>query len=351
MSNLKNNSFLYLRTTHQFHLVDPSPWPLLAALGGFMLTTGLVSYMHKFLGGWILLVSGFIVVLFVMYVWWRDIVSSSAIKTFFNNTITLSSFLITPPTSLSKISMLSWVATQYDESIFIICCILAWVFMFGVAQIGFLIIYVVYKKDTFFVNEVLPHFKKLSLFRKVLFGSFTVFTAIPNKFWINVNIHFVVLCTLSAILYFLFSIFPFLFFCYWMYLMLCLESFIFGLLYEYSEYYKKIINFMLFGNSDEPFAADYFYWFWGNMFRQAGKKAAPLITTVVALEAKRQQENQQKNDYANLQTAEAAATKQGFQNPTERAGFHTDRRNEWVQENGAVTKFMKFVEDASSGGP
>jgi len=74
MSNLKNNSFSYLRTTHQFHLVDPSPWPLLAALGGFMLTTGLVSYMHKFLGGWSLLVSGFVVVLFVMYVWWRDIV-------------------------------------------------------------------------------------------------------------------------------------------------------------------------------------------------------------------------------------------------------------------------------------
>ena len=74
MSNLKNNSFSYLRTTHQFHLVDPSPWPLLAALGGFMLTTGLVSYMHKFLGGWSLLVLGFTVVFFVMYVWWRDIV-------------------------------------------------------------------------------------------------------------------------------------------------------------------------------------------------------------------------------------------------------------------------------------
>jgi cytochrome c oxidase subunit 3 len=74
MSNLKNNSFSYLRTTHQFHLVDPSPWPLLSSLGGFMLTTGLVSYMHKFIGGWSLLMTGFIVIFFVMYVWWRDIV-------------------------------------------------------------------------------------------------------------------------------------------------------------------------------------------------------------------------------------------------------------------------------------
>ena len=73
MSNIKNN-FSYLNTTHQFHLVDPSPWPLLAALGGFMLTTGLVSYMHKMLGGWNLFLNGFVVILFVMYVWCRDIV-------------------------------------------------------------------------------------------------------------------------------------------------------------------------------------------------------------------------------------------------------------------------------------
>ena len=75
MSNIKNKfDFKYLSTTHQFHLVDPSPWPLLASLGGFFLTTGLVSYMHKFLGGFGLLLNGFMVVFFVMYVWWRDIV-------------------------------------------------------------------------------------------------------------------------------------------------------------------------------------------------------------------------------------------------------------------------------------
>jgi cytochrome c oxidase subunit 3 len=75
MSNLMNNhNFSYLRTTHQFHLVDPSPWPFLAALGSLMLTSGLVSYMHKMLGGFELFVNGIVVILFVMYVWWRDIV-------------------------------------------------------------------------------------------------------------------------------------------------------------------------------------------------------------------------------------------------------------------------------------
>lgn len=75
MSTLKNNFNLkYLNTTHQFHLVDPSPWPLMASLGAFFLTTGLVSYMHKFIGGWSLFLNGFLLIIYVMYVWWRDIV-------------------------------------------------------------------------------------------------------------------------------------------------------------------------------------------------------------------------------------------------------------------------------------
>lgn len=75
MSLLRNNSSLsYIRTTHQFHLVDPSPWPFLAGLSGLMITSGLVSYMHKMLGGFELFINGIIVIFFVMYVWWRDII-------------------------------------------------------------------------------------------------------------------------------------------------------------------------------------------------------------------------------------------------------------------------------------
>lgn len=73
MNNIKN-TFDYLKTKHKFHLVDPSPWPLLASLGAFMLTTGGVLYMHKILGGWDLFINGLLLILFVMYVWWRDVV-------------------------------------------------------------------------------------------------------------------------------------------------------------------------------------------------------------------------------------------------------------------------------------
>ena len=35
---------------HPFHLVDPSPWPLVAALGGLSLTFGGVLFMHNYKG-------------------------------------------------------------------------------------------------------------------------------------------------------------------------------------------------------------------------------------------------------------------------------------------------------------
>lgn len=66
--------FKYLKTTHSFHLVDPSAWPIVASLGAFMITSGLTLYMHKFVGGWDLLLSGFFLNFYVMFTWWRDVI-------------------------------------------------------------------------------------------------------------------------------------------------------------------------------------------------------------------------------------------------------------------------------------
>jgi F-type H+-transporting ATPase subunit a len=273
-----------------------------------------------------------------------------ATKIFFNNLGTISSvFSIIPPKSLGKISMLSWFASQYEESVFVIILfVLAEFIILVIAISGFVFLYIVYKKDNFFVNEVIPYLQKLSPVRKFIFGGFTVFTAIPNKFWVNVQIHFISVFIISVIVYLLCLAFPFLFFFYFAYLILCFESFLFGLLYESSEYFRKGIHFLLFGNSDEPFAADYFSWFWGNSnkWKQAGKKVAPIIAGSVAVEVKRQQENIEKNTYADRHTQEAStSTKEGFQNPNAIAEYRKDRRDEWVQENGTVTKVLKFLED------
>lgn len=69
-----NEQFKYIKTKHSFHLVDPSPWPLMSAFGALMLTTGAVMYMHKFEGGGNLFLTGFLIIIYVMYTWWRDII-------------------------------------------------------------------------------------------------------------------------------------------------------------------------------------------------------------------------------------------------------------------------------------
>jgi len=55
-------------------MVDPSPWPLIAAFSALMLTFGTVLFMHGYKGGSFLAQLGFLMILFVMFVWWRDII-------------------------------------------------------------------------------------------------------------------------------------------------------------------------------------------------------------------------------------------------------------------------------------
>lgn len=45
-----------------------------------MFTSGLVLYMHRFTGGWYLLLSGFFFILYVMYCWWRDVVREATFE-------------------------------------------------------------------------------------------------------------------------------------------------------------------------------------------------------------------------------------------------------------------------------
>ncbi len=60
---------------HPYHLVNPSPWPLVGALGGGVMAAGAVWFMHE--GVWWLLVVGLLIVLFTMFMWWRDVLDES----------------------------------------------------------------------------------------------------------------------------------------------------------------------------------------------------------------------------------------------------------------------------------
>jgi cytochrome c oxidase subunit 3 len=57
---------------HPYHLVDPSPWPLIGALSGGVTATGLVLFMHD-VTAWLLPV-GLLMVAITMFGWWRDVV-------------------------------------------------------------------------------------------------------------------------------------------------------------------------------------------------------------------------------------------------------------------------------------
>ncbi|GEM_PF-12600 len=59
---------------HPYHLVDPSPWPALGAVSLLSLTMGGAMFMHGKPGGLALLLIGLAVVLYTMFVWWRDVI-------------------------------------------------------------------------------------------------------------------------------------------------------------------------------------------------------------------------------------------------------------------------------------
>jgi len=59
---------------HPFHIVDPSPWPLLASFSSFFMLVGAVMYMHSYQGGLTLFFCGLILLTYTFGVWWRDVI-------------------------------------------------------------------------------------------------------------------------------------------------------------------------------------------------------------------------------------------------------------------------------------
>lgn len=56
---------------HTCHLVDESPWPLLASLGGLSLTSGLLKWFHLYDVS--LFIRALILILLIVFQWWRDV--------------------------------------------------------------------------------------------------------------------------------------------------------------------------------------------------------------------------------------------------------------------------------------
>jgi cytochrome c oxidase subunit 3 len=62
---------------HAFHLVDISPWPFFSSISVLTTTTGFVMYMHTYYFGSYLFLFGFFSLIFIAFIWWRDIIRES----------------------------------------------------------------------------------------------------------------------------------------------------------------------------------------------------------------------------------------------------------------------------------
>jgi cytochrome c oxidase subunit 3 len=65
---------------YPFHIVDPSPWPLFAALGAFTSTMGGVAWFQGYADGAFALAIGQVIIMYAMYVWFRDIIRESTFE-------------------------------------------------------------------------------------------------------------------------------------------------------------------------------------------------------------------------------------------------------------------------------
>ena len=60
---------------HDYHLVDPSPWPAIGAFSAFVLAVGAIMWMHGSNPAVALI--GFALVLYTMFMWWRDVIKEA----------------------------------------------------------------------------------------------------------------------------------------------------------------------------------------------------------------------------------------------------------------------------------
>jgi len=66
---------------HDYHLVNPSPWPLVGSIAATVMMVGLVIWLKGLFGlekgTWFVFAAGFLGVLYTMFGWWSDVVKES----------------------------------------------------------------------------------------------------------------------------------------------------------------------------------------------------------------------------------------------------------------------------------
>jgi cytochrome c oxidase subunit III len=78
----------HAKPQHDYHLVNPSPWPFIGSIGALVMAIGAIAYMRYLNGGefpffgynianpWLFFI-GLIIVLYTMFAWWSDTVKEA----------------------------------------------------------------------------------------------------------------------------------------------------------------------------------------------------------------------------------------------------------------------------------
>jgi len=65
---------------HPYHLVTPSPWPLITSIAALCCTTAGVMYMHRYFYSGFFLIYGIILLILSLSFWWRDIIREATFE-------------------------------------------------------------------------------------------------------------------------------------------------------------------------------------------------------------------------------------------------------------------------------
>ncbi len=63
---------------HDYHLVDPSPWPIVASISALTTTGGAVMWFHNH-GAWVMII-GMVMLAYTFFSWWRDVIREAEHK-------------------------------------------------------------------------------------------------------------------------------------------------------------------------------------------------------------------------------------------------------------------------------
>ncbi|MGA3302499.1 MAG: cytochrome c oxidase subunit 3 [Methylovirgula sp.] len=86
---------VHAKPNHDYHLVDPSPWPILGAIGAFTMAIGAILWMKGIpwfgvKAGSYIFGAGLLLVLYIMASWWTDVIKEAEYEGYHTRVVQIS---------------------------------------------------------------------------------------------------------------------------------------------------------------------------------------------------------------------------------------------------------------------